>query len=153
MASENRCALQSRKKYYFSKQNLTKLVIGLFYRHKKTFWYQFCNFKHFVKAENSESSLASSCEEFCTGFHVTQYETGLLLELHVALRRLAFSSEGGSQIYKKSASIKLRPPYFGNKKFMTPSSTVHLCFPPKQAKIQSVFFKKKNKHTICMVIL
>ena len=31
----------------------------------------------------SEDSLASACEEFCTGFgfHVTQYETGLLLEL------------------------------------------------------------------------
>ena len=24
------------------------------------FWYQFCNFKHFLKAENSEDSLASS---------------------------------------------------------------------------------------------
>ena len=33
---------------------------------------------------------------------------------------MTFSSEGGSQIYKKSASIKLRPPYFGNKTFMTP---------------------------------
>ena len=60
-------------------QNKTLLV--MFYRHNKTFWYQFCNFKHFLKAENSADSLASSCEEFCIGFHVTQYETGLLLEL------------------------------------------------------------------------
>ena len=51
----------------------------MFYRHNKTFWYQFCNFKHFLKAENSEDSLASSCEEFCISFRVTQYETGLLL--------------------------------------------------------------------------
>ena len=62
-------------------QNKTLLV--MFYRHNKTFWYQFCNFKHFLKAENSEDSLASSCEEFCISFPVTQYEseTGLLLEL------------------------------------------------------------------------
>ena len=44
-------------------QNKTLLV--MFYRHNKTFWYQFCNFKHFLKAENSEDRLASSCEEFC----------------------------------------------------------------------------------------
>ena len=59
-------------------QNKTLLVM---YKHHKPFWYQVCNFKHFLKAENSEDSLASSCEEFCIGFHVTQYETGLLLEL------------------------------------------------------------------------
>ena len=55
----------------------------MFYSHNKTFWYQFCNLKHFLKAENSEDRLASSCEEFCISFHVTQYmyETGLLLEL------------------------------------------------------------------------
>ena len=46
-------------------QNKTLLVI--FYRHNKTFWYQFCNFKHFLKAENSEDSLASSCVEFSIG--------------------------------------------------------------------------------------
>ena len=40
-------------------QNKTFLVI-LVYRQNKTFWYQFCNFKHFLKAENSEDSLASS---------------------------------------------------------------------------------------------
>ena len=35
------------------------------------------NFKHYLKAENIEDSLASLCEEFCIGFHVTQYdETG-----------------------------------------------------------------------------
>ena len=77
MASENACALQTRETYCF--QNKTLLV--KFYRHKKTFWYQFCNFTYFLKAENSEDSLASSCEEFCIGFRVTQYETGLLLEL------------------------------------------------------------------------
>ena len=60
-------------------QNKTLLV--MFYRHNKTFWYQFCNSKHFLKAENSEDSLASSCEGFSQGFPVTQYETGLLLEL------------------------------------------------------------------------
>ena len=59
-------------------QNKTLPV--MFYSHNKTFWYQFCYFKHFLKAENSEDSLASSCEEFCIGFHVTQ--TGLLLELY-----------------------------------------------------------------------
>ena len=56
--SENACALQSWEKYYFSNQNKTFLV--MFYRQNKTFWYQFCNFKHFLKAENSEDSLASS---------------------------------------------------------------------------------------------
>ena len=29
----------------------------MFYRHNKTFWYQFCNFKHFLKAENSDDSV------------------------------------------------------------------------------------------------
>ena len=28
------------------------------------------NFKHYLKAENIEDSLASLCEEFCIGFHV-----------------------------------------------------------------------------------
>ena len=37
-----------------------KTFLGMFYRQNKTFWYQFCNFKHFLKAENSEDSLASS---------------------------------------------------------------------------------------------
>ena len=39
-------------------QNKTFLV--MFYRQNKTFWYQFWNFKHFLKAENSEDSFASS---------------------------------------------------------------------------------------------
>ena len=39
-------------------QNKTFLV--MFYRQNKTFWYQFCNFKHFLKAENMEDGLASS---------------------------------------------------------------------------------------------
>ena len=44
-----------------------KTLLVMFYRHNKTFWYQFCNFKHFLKAENSEDSLASSCVEFSIG--------------------------------------------------------------------------------------
>ena len=39
----------------------------MFYRQHKTLWYQFCNFKHFLKAENSEDSLASSCVELSIG--------------------------------------------------------------------------------------
>ena len=39
----------------------------MFYRQHKTLWYQFCNFKHFLKAENSEDSLASSCVDFSIG--------------------------------------------------------------------------------------
>ena len=50
-------------------------------RQHKTLWYQFCNFKHFLKAENSEDSLANLCEEFGIGIRVTQYETGVLLDL------------------------------------------------------------------------
>ena len=46
-------------------QNKTLLV--MYYRHNNTFWYQFCNFKHFLKAENSEDSLASSCVELSIG--------------------------------------------------------------------------------------
>ena len=76
--------MADRKKHLLSKvvknitfQNQTLLV--MLYRHNTTFWYQFCHFKHFLKAENSEDSLVSSCEEFC--IHVNQYETGLLLDL------------------------------------------------------------------------
>ena len=57
-----------------------KTLLVTFYRHNKTIWCQFCNFKHFLKAENSEDSLASSCAVLLV-CHVTQYETGLLLEL------------------------------------------------------------------------
>ena len=42
-------------------QNKTLLVMVC--RHNKTFWYQFCNFKHFLKAEN----FASWCVEFYIG--------------------------------------------------------------------------------------
>ena len=58
-----------------------KTLLVMFYRHNKKFWYQFCNFKHFLKAENSEDSLASLCVEFSISMvcHVTQYETGLQL--------------------------------------------------------------------------
>ena len=46
-------------------QNNTLLIT--FYRHNKTFWCQFCNFKPFLKAENIADSLASSCVEFSIG--------------------------------------------------------------------------------------
>ena len=49
------------------------------YRQHNTLWYQFCNFKHFLKAENSEDSLASLCVEFSIGLSCN-HETGLLLE-------------------------------------------------------------------------
>ena len=39
----------------------------MFYRQHKTLGYQFCNFKHFLKAEKSEDSLASSCVELSIG--------------------------------------------------------------------------------------
>ena len=60
-------------------QNKTLLV--MFYKHNKTFWYQSCNFKHFLKAENSEDSLASSCVEFSIGLSCNPVWDGLLLEL------------------------------------------------------------------------
>ena len=80
--------MADRKKHVLSKvvKNIifqNKTWLEMFYSHNKTFWYQFCNFKLFLKAENSEDSLASSCEEFCISFHVTQCETGLLLELAI----------------------------------------------------------------------
>ena len=53
----------------------------MFYRQHKTFWYQFCNLKYFLKAENSEDIFASSCEQNSVTCHVTQSETELLLEL------------------------------------------------------------------------
>ena len=69
---------------------INKTLLLMFYRHNKTFWYQFCTFKYFLKSENSEDSLASSCEEFCISFHVTQHETGLLvLELALAPQQVS----------------------------------------------------------------
>ena len=62
----------------------------MFYRQHKTFWYQFWNLKHFLKAENSEDIFASSCEPETNSLrceqnsvtcHVTLSETELLLEL------------------------------------------------------------------------
>ena len=63
LPSENACALQSRENIIF--QNKSLLI--MFYRHNETFWHQFYNFKHFLKAENSEDSLASSCVELSIG--------------------------------------------------------------------------------------
>ena len=64
--------MADRKKHVLSKvvKNIifhNKTLLVMFYRHNKTFWYQFCNFKHFLKAENSEDSLTSSCVEFSIG--------------------------------------------------------------------------------------
>ena len=64
--------MADRKKHVLSKvvKNIifhNKTLLVMFYRHNKTFWYQFWNFKHFLKAENSEDSLASSCVEFSIG--------------------------------------------------------------------------------------
>ena len=47
----------------------------MFYRQHETVWYQFCNLKHFLKAENSEDIFASSCEQNSVTYHVTQSET------------------------------------------------------------------------------
>ena len=68
------------------------------------------------------------------------------------IRGLAFSSEGGgSKIYKKSMSKKLRPPILAAKKLCPPHHRYNL--PQKQAKIvsKSVFLNKIN--TLSMVIL
>ena len=59
---------------------------------------------------------------------------------------LAFSSEGGSQIYKKSASINSTP-LFRQQKFYDPHCRYTL--PPKQAKIVFISLFEQNKHTIC----
>ena len=50
----------------------------MFYRQHKTFWYKFCNLKHFLKAENSEDIFASSCEQNSVTCHVTQSGTDRL---------------------------------------------------------------------------
>ena len=81
--------------------------------------------------------------------HVLGVHVGLAILNNVIIifvMGLSFFLEGGSQIYKKLASMKLQPPYF--KKFYDPASPIHLT--PKQAKIvlKSVFLNK-NKHTIC----
>ena len=73
--------MADRKKHVLSKvvKNIifqNKMLLVMFYRHNKTFWYQFCNFNHFLKAENSEDSLASSCVEFSISLSCN--ETGLL---------------------------------------------------------------------------
>ena len=64
--------MAERKKHVLSKvlKNIifhNKTLLVMFYRNSKTFWYQFCNLKHFLKTENSEDSLASSCVEFSIG--------------------------------------------------------------------------------------
>ena len=58
----------------------------------------------------------------------------------------------GSQIYKESASIKLRPTYFSNNNFRPPPPRQYT-LPHKQAKtvLESVFLNKIN--TLSVVIL
>ena len=75
------------------------------------------------------------------------FSSGVVV-VNVVVRGLAFSSEGGSQIYKKSATIKLHPPPFRQQKFYDPHHQYTLT--PKQATIvlKSVFFEQ-NKHTTC----
>ena len=72
------------------------------------------------------------------------YHTWLLK----SLRGYHFLRKGGPQIYKKSASIKLRPPISATKILWHPHHRYTL--PPKQAKIElksSLF--EQNKPTIC----
>ena len=75
------------------------------------------------------------CARICVALVTSRIEFSLLLIVFsnsIPLYKGAIIFfEKGSQIYKKSASIKLRPPYFGNKNFMTPPSPIHLI--PKQA--------------------
>ena len=51
------------------------------------------------------------------------------------LRCYHFLWKGVSQIYKKSASIKLQPRYFGINNFMTPPPLIHLTLPLNRLKL------------------
>ena len=64
------------------------------------------------------------------------------------IKGLSFSSEGGSQICKKSTLRKFRSPHFGNNNFMTPHHRYTL--PPKQAKfeLKSVVLNKINTPSV-----
>ena len=115
------CLIKSRKNIIF--QNKTLLV--MFYRHNKTFWYQICNFKHFLKAENSEDSLASS---FCISFHVglTQYETGLPLELNDTFYRMLpdITRPDATKVYSAEKKQKVWSFHFVG---MGPRITISYC--------------------------
>ena len=62
MVFENACTLQSWEKYYFSKQNITTSNVLQILKHFGTN-FVILIFIHFLKAENSVQSLASSCED------------------------------------------------------------------------------------------
>ena len=49
----------------------------MFYRHNKTFWYQVCNFKHFLKAERPPSLLTSICVDPCMARHAQSLNSSL----------------------------------------------------------------------------
>ena len=67
------------------------------------------------------------------------------------LREMAFSFKRGSQIYKKLASIKLRPPISATKILWLPHNRYMYILSPKQAKncIEISLFEQ-NKHTTCI---
>ena len=57
----------------------------MFYRHNKTFWYQFWIFQHVLLAENSEDGWASSCVEFSIGLSCNPVWDWVLLELEFSI--------------------------------------------------------------------
>ena len=74
----------------------------MFYRQHKTLWYQFCHFKHFLKAENGEDSLASSCVEFSIGLScnpVSSNSTSFLISL--SLRKVSFNFQWNRRNFNK----------------------------------------------------
>ena len=110
--SENTCALQSWENIIF--QNKTFLV--MLYRQNKTFWYQFCNFKHFLKAENCEDSLASSWHSKPMVSSVT------LLELSDCWHYLLmYWAEGEASLWTKRCAAGRCPIWAGG---------THACVPP-----------------------
>ena len=87
----------------------------MFYRQHKTLWYQFCHFKHFLKAENGEDSLASSCVEFSIGLScnpvwdwvtVRTNSTSFLISL--SLRKVSFNFQWNRRNFNKliKSSVK-----------------------------------------------
>ena len=61
-------------------QNKTFLV--MFYRQNKTFWYQFCNFKQFRKAENSGRQFGQFVTQQANGLFCHSTWVEWLLALH-----------------------------------------------------------------------
>ena len=85
-------------------QNKTFLV--MFYKQNKTFWYQFCNFKHFLKAENSEDSLASSCAAHCR-VDMYLFQRGTIGPMQADCN--GTDNELSEQSYVQSRSMRDRP--------------------------------------------